>query len=261
MSIGCGIITCNRPHLLEKALKSVANRNDIEFIVINDGDPVEIDGFRYYIRDNKTKLGVGKSKNKALKHLYDLGCDYIFLMEDDIYVKDDLVFEKYIEVSKKTGIQHLNFSQHGMMNKQWPGGTPNPVFFVDYEDFILPLYRHCVGAFSMYTRKCLDEVGFICEEYYNAAEHVDHTLQIVKNGMHPPFWYFADIPDSWEYLGDEEWSLESSTISSRPDHQKLMRDADKIFLKRNGCVPGQIPLTNEKGVVETLKEIKKKYGQ
>lgn len=260
MKIGLGIVTHNRPELLEKALRSVVCRKDLHILVVNDGDGVEIDDLQSFIHDNETNLGVGKSKNRALKHLYNLGCDYIFLMEDDIYVKDENVFEKYIEASKKTGIQHFNFSQHGVMNKNWPGGTPNPVLVLSYKDLQVPLYRHCVGAFSMYTRKCLQECGFICEEYYNACEHVDHTFQIVKAGMHPPFWYFADIENSWEYLGDEEWSIEKSTISSKPNHQEMMREADQIFVKRNGCLPLQIPLTPEEGVIEKVKEIKKNYA-
>jgi hypothetical protein len=152
-----------------------------------------------------------------------------------------------------------------MMNRSWPGGDANPKIIVNYNDkenntIPIPFYLHCVGAFSYYSRKCLEEVGLLCEEYYNACEHVDHTLQIIKAGMHPPFWYFADIPDSSKYLGDEEWSLQQSTISSRPDHQKLMTEADQIFLKRNGCYPGQIPDSTLQEFGTTLKKIKTKYG-
>jgi hypothetical protein len=94
------------------------------------------------------------------------------------------------------------------------------------------------------------------EDYYNACEHVDHTLAIIKEGIHPPFWYFADIEGSWLYLGDEEWSLRQSTISSKSDHKEVVAAADKVFLAKHGCLPSQIPLTNEEGVIESLKNIK-----
>jgi hypothetical protein len=78
--------------------------------------------------------------------------------------------------------------------------------------------------------------------------------------MHPPFWYFADIEDSWYYLGDEPWSLQQSTISSKTDHSEVMRAADRVFVKKHGHYPLQTPLTDEEGVVKSLKEIKKKYA-
>lgn len=269
MKIGLGIITCDRPALLKKACESIPSRVD-SGIIVNDGK--EMDQLHPYGKDviapydwswheTDGRIGVGKSKNIALKHLYNDGCDYIFLMEDDIFVKDPTVFEKYIEASQQTGIQHFNFSQHGMMNKAWPDGTPNPRTIINYgtDKVNIPLYPHCVGAFSMYSRKCLEECGFMDERYYNACEHVDHTYEIIKNGMHPPFWFFADIENSWEYLGDEEWSIEKSTISSNPKHKQMMDDADKIFVEKHGHLPGQTKDVPEQlGTI--LKQIKKEYG-
>ena len=190
----------------------------------------------------------------------DVGCDHIFLMEDDIFIKDPIVFEKYIEASRVTGIQHFNFSQHGVMNKTW-SGDPNPVNVIDYGSLKIELHRHCVGAFSYYSRECLEKVGLMDEEYYNACEHVDHTYEISKAGMHPPFWFFADIENSSKYLGDEAWSIEQSTISSNPKHQEMVAKADAVFYTKHGHLPGHTPLTDEEGVVSSLKNIKKTYGK
>lgn len=259
--IGIGIITYNRKDLLVKLLDSIKNRNDYELIIINDGSPIEVDGWNHYIQTNETNLGVAKSKNKALKHLLDLGCDHIFLIEDDMYIKDDTIFEKYIKASKISGIQHFNYSQHGLMNKTFDGlANPNPRVIIDYNDIKIALYPNCVGAFSYYSKKCLEEVGMMDERYYNACEHVDHTLMISKAGMHPPFWYFADIDESWKYLGDEEWSINQSTISSNANHSKIINDADNIFISKHGTYPRQIKDTSflELGyIIKNIKNIKK----
>lgn len=266
--IGVGIITFNRFHLLMKLYNTLPFSNVgecglNELVIINDGDACR--GFELIEGCGNTMIhtggiGVAKSKNKALQHLLDQGCDHIFLIEDDIYIKDPSVFQKYIEASKKTGIQHFNFSQHGMMNKTFDGkSTPNPRLIVDYKDVRIPLYPHCVGAFSYYSRKCLETVGLMDERYYNACEHVDHTYEIIKAGMHPPFWYFADIENSWEYLGDEEWSLKQSTISSRDDHNEIVSAADKVFFEKHKHLPGQTPLTLEEDIIQSIKEIKKNY--
>jgi glycosyltransferase involved in cell wall biosynthesis len=246
---------------LNEVLKELSDFR-FEIVVVNDNPDVIYSQLlnEIYIFNNEVNIGVGKSKNKALQYLLDAGCDHIFLIEDDIFIKDPKVFEKYIEASKITGIQHFNFSQHGLVNKSWPDGDPAPRFVVDYGKITIPLYPHCVGAFSYYSRKCLETAGLIDEQYFNACEHVDHTLEIIKKGIHPPFWYFADIENSWEYLGDEPWSMSKSTISSNPNHKQMMKDADHIFVKKHGHYPGQTPMVDLDVVGKSLKQIKNEYS-
>lgn len=263
--IGVGIVTYNRPHLLEKLLNSISYCNFLhDLIIVNDGDHIDnLKGWNYYLVNNKTNLGVGRSKNVALRHLMDKGCDHIFLIEDDIFIKDESVFDKYIQASKASGIQHFNFSQHGVMNKKREGNSlvPNPRFIVDYKTSKIAFYPHCVGAFSYYSRSCLEKVGLIDEEYYNACEHVDHTYSIIKADMHPPFWWFADIDESWKYLGDEEWSISKSTISSNPNHSDMMKIADGIFIRKHDMFPYEIPDTPIDSVISSIKTIKKDYNR
>jgi len=265
--IGVGIITCNRPDMLRVCYDSLPKNKIDKLVIVNDGDPLVEKYYCDIIQHDKNQ-GVAVSKNDAFKFLLEkqdrgIACDHIFLIEDDIFIKDNVVFEKYIHASRMSGIQHFNFSQHGVMNKKGynNSGAPNPRLVVQYNKYLqIPLFQHCVGAFSYYTKKCLDECGIIDESYYNACEHVDHTYSIIKKGMHPPFWYFADIDNSNKYIGDKPWTRESSTISSRPDHDKLVRNADVIFLSKHKTVPGGIPDTSEAELQKQLIEIQKKYG-
>lgn len=258
-TIGVGIITHNRPNQLMRLYGSLPMEDINKLIIVNDGNDYPIfdlipDNYVWHTGGN---CGVASAKNIALNKLNE--CDHIFLIEDDIYIKDFRVFRKYIESSKVSGIQHFNFSQHGMMNKSWPEGTPNPRLLIDFDTLKIPLYPHCVGAFSYYSKLCISEIGNMCNEYYNACEHVDHTLQIINKGMHPPFWHFADIENSNEFLGDEEWSLQQSTISSKNDHSAIVRAADAVFVSRHGILPGQIPDSTTEDVIKALKQIKKNY--
>ena len=259
--IGIGIVTYNRPDGLKKLLDSISYCNFADVVIVNDGDRIDnLPGWNYYLINNETNLGVGKSKNVALRHLLDKGCDHIFLIEDDIFIKDETVFHKYIEASKSSGIQHFNFSQHGVMNKMNNEGSliPSPRLVIDYNTSKIAFYPHCVGAFSYYSRVCLEEVGLIDEDYYNASEHVDHTYCIIKAGMHTPFWWFADIDESWKYLGDEEWSLSQSTISSNPNHNIIIYNADQVFIKKHGMLTFQIPDSPIDSVKTSVKKIKSK---
>ena len=57
------------------------------------------------------------------------------------------------------------------------------------------------------------------ERFYNALEHVDHTIAVIDAGMHPPFGYFADIADSQDYIGDEGWSTKEGANKYPPQRK------------------------------------------
>ena len=71
--IGIGIITCNRNNFLKKCISSIKKEWYDELIVINDGD-LPLKDSNLNIINNPKNLGVGKTKNIALKKLIDSGC-------------------------------------------------------------------------------------------------------------------------------------------------------------------------------------------
>jgi len=118
--IGLGIVTCNRPEFVSKCIESIDLTMVDEKVIVNDGT-IKVDHTGFFIINNKENLGVGKSKNKLLKHLYDKGCDYIFILEDDMLILDNNVFNKYIEAHKASNIHHFNYGPGSpfIANKIW----------------------------------------------------------------------------------------------------------------------------------------------
>ena len=271
--IGLGIITCNRPQYLQKLLDSISQVNDLnELIVINDGKEItEIDISHVALINNKTNLGVGKSKNKALKYLVEKECDYIFLIEDDMLILDQTVFKQYIKASKKSGIQHFNFGPGSPFNRKQTirnfdlhnrhlldeDTEPNPRVIVDYKECRIALYQHCTGTFSFFTKEVLDRVGYIDENYTNAWEHVDHTYNIIKAGYHTPFWWFADLANSHKLLTPQENAINNSTTSKNTDAwmKNVQINAEK-YAKKHGHYPAQALDTPQDRVIEILKQLK-----
>jgi GT2 family glycosyltransferase len=95
--IGLGIVTHERIDYLKGLLDSLVPCKDVvdELVVVNDGKP--IDGFELEFGtwlQNETNQGVAKSKNRAMKHLFDKNCEYFFIIEDDMVIKDKTIFEK-----------------------------------------------------------------------------------------------------------------------------------------------------------------------
>jgi glycosyltransferase involved in cell wall biosynthesis len=262
--IGVGIITCNRPKYLQRLLDSIPQENGIdELIIINDGKEITDIDISYVAHiNNETNLGVSKSKNKAFKYLLDKGCEYIFLLEDDIIIKDINVFNKYIEASKLSGIQHFNFAFHGKDNYN-SAGQPAIRLRVEYsEDIAVCFYPNVYGAFSFYTKECLDVVGLMDEEYYNAMEHVDHTFFISEAGMTTPFRWFADIAESNNYIEEIDRNHFGSEIRKDQNwflnfRKAVARFAEKSKIDVTG--PTAVFWTKEQ-TINIVKQIKEKYG-
>jgi len=284
--IGVGIITCNRPQYLKGLLDSFPQESGInELIVINDGEPLS-EELPYVGKDydfshvawlqNEVNLGVGKSKNKALKYLYDKGCDYIFLIEDDMIILDSTVFDQYIDASKVSGIQHFNYGPGSPFNRKQTiqnfdlhnrhllsqDTEPNPKMILDYKTCKIALYEHTVAMFSFFTREIIEKVGYIDEQFYNAWEHVDHTYCIIKAGYHPPFWWFADLANSHELLTEAPGAIDNSSIANKSDQwEKNVYGGRELYLKKHGHYPNQPPYVSKEQVIETVKKIKNDYSR
>lgn len=270
--IGIGIITCNRPEYLKQLLNSLHPCKFDELIIVNDGNDIDkniLPSTCTYIK-NETNLGVGKSKNKALKHLMSLSVKHIFIIEDDIIIKDINVFKKYIETSIETGIKHLNYALGTPFNRKQnvkfdlhnrheldDQGEPNPRIIVDYGNIKIPFYSHICGMFSYYNSEVIESIGYIDEQFYNAWEHVDHTYQAIKKGFHPPFWWFADIHNSFEYLKHQKDAIKNSITAKNTDEwiKNVQINAEKYKIK-NGTYPAQTPYVNQNDFLQSIKNIK-----
>ncbi|HAT65577.1 MAG TPA: hypothetical protein DCS66_13435 [Flavobacteriaceae bacterium] len=286
-TVGLGIVTCNREGFLKKVLDSIPRHKINYIVIVNDGDSADFKdksdtnpkryvysknglcGNYFYTGGNK---GVGFAKNWAFKemlktgHSQELqnwpgdpqGIDHMFIMEDDIIIKDENVFEKYIEASKKTGLKHLMYGYHGPANKR--NGKPFPRKIVDYgDDVSIALNRHCVGAFTYYHRSCFEKVGLFDDRYINAFEHVDHSYMLAKEKMSTPYWWWADVANSYDYLDELACSEDNSTIRCRPDWVENIQNSIKVFESKHFYKPAYdnpVPDIDFNIVAEILKDIK-----
>lgn len=273
--IGVGIITCNRPEYLHNLLNTLPKENEGKIdhlVIINDGKPVDdFDlSFGEWV-DNETNLGVGKSKNKAMQHLLDKGCDYIFIIEDDMLILDPAIFDKYIEAHKASGIHHFNYGPGSPFNRKQTiqnfdlhnrhlldqHTEPNPKLVIDYGDVKVSLFEHTVAMFSFFTKDVLEKVGLIDDDFYNAWEHVDHTYRIIKAGYHPPFWWFADLHDSHKYLTEAPDAINNSSIANNNEQwHKNVYGGREIYKQKHGHYPNEPPFISKDQVIQTIKNLK-----
>ena len=261
--VGLGVITCNREEFYKQCCESIPLYSVDHVVTVNDGDPYKYALSGMHVYQNETNLGVGKSKNKAMQHLLNCDCEHIFLIEDDIIIKDSKVFEKYIDTACQTGLWHLMFGYHGPANKA-PNKKPSPRLIIDYNnDCKVALNYHCVGAFCYYHKGVLNNVGLMDEQFNNAWEHVDHSLQIVKKGLIPGYWWWPDVANSYDYLDELACSeeVEHGAIRNRADWQENIQSGAQHFISKHGVSPVQIPDPPVELVQEKLKNIKNTYSR
>lgn len=268
-SIGVGMVTYNAPDRIRQSAWTVPTwvKN---FVIVNDGTPYDPSVYPPHatIIQNDTNLSVGQAKSRAMKYLLaNEKCEHIFIMEDDVLLQSEEVFDAYIKTSLNTGIKHLNYGLQGPANKKGSKGfenleerseqanltEPNPRQVVRYADGIeIALYPNCVGAFSYYQREVLEKIGGFDMTYKNAWEHVDHTMEAFKKGFTTPYWWFADINKSWEYIKDIEGCIENSTIGHTPEWNENYKKGFLHFKQKFGFGPTEVPDAKPEVVGNTL---------
>lgn len=264
--VGLAVITCNRPDYFKQSIEQIGlNRENLDYIVVvNDGNPYPKDMYPEWINEvvqHPINKGVAAAKNEALRKLMENDVNCLFLIEDDILVQRADVFAEYIRCAEVTGIAHFNFALHGPANVK-ADGSPNPRHIVEYdENTDVALYPHCVGAFSFYLRGAIKRVGYFDERFRNAFDHVEHTYRIIKDGLHPQFWWFADIPNSGQYLKEIPGSIQSSSIAGKPGHNANIEASSKYFEHKHGYEPVKIPNTRADHVLRQLEVIEKTFSR
>ena len=277
--IGVGVVTYKRPDYFKTCINSIPNVDTL--VVVNDGDPYDASLYpknvKEIIQHTKNK-SVGVSKNELMKYLIDDGCEHIFLIEDDMEVLKSNVFEEYIKAASASGIWHLNYGPGSPFNRiQDPEilkmdlagrhlldkhSAPKPRLIVEYKNGSkIALYQHSVGMFTYFQRGVIKNMGYHDEHFHNAWEHVSLTYQISKAGLHTPFWWFADLYNSTEYLREIEGAIENSSIANDKEKWKKNVEEGAVWYKHiHGHYPAQIADTPIERVQEILKLIQKNYA-
>lgn len=133
---------------------------------------------------NTDQVRIARDKNKLIKQLYALGCDYIVIFDDDCFPIKDGWAEFFIEASEKNCVNHFVLA--------------NDIQFGKGTQLCHDLTGHDGGAGCMMflTRKVIDTVGYMNTEYGKYGwEHLAYSYRIFKAGLAPAF---GTVVNGWE---------------------------------------------------------------
>lgn len=241
--IGIGIITYNRFDFFLKCFHSIHSSDEI--VVVNDGSPYSefgTDSNKISVIQHKKNLGIARSKNDVFKYLMSKNCEHIFVLEDDIMIKNNEIFEKYIKASENSGIKHFNYAFHGPWNINEKGNAKFRFLRQYGIDSNIIFTGMLTGALSYYRKEVLEKIGGMDTTYKNVLEHVDHTYKIIKAGFHPPFYWFADVIESFEFIEELDRNLSRSVLRRNRNFFELkVRLFNYYFKLTHGYFPHNIP--------------------
>lgn len=157
----------------------------------------------FYIFYDKDLMGCSFGRNECIKHLYDAGCDYIFLFDDDTYPTIRGWEDKIIEWADKEDVDFLGMvdQKHDQVYEYIDGGN----------DDTLTYQAGMAGPFVFMTRKAVETIGYYNTEYKDYSwEDVSyyHRAKIAglcgsKEHIYVPYWLSMYIHDE-DVFGETE---------------------------------------------------------
>lgn len=203
MNIGLAVTTYagkntdpRRLDIIKTCLNSVRDV-PVRKIIIKDGfeNDDHYDLIRRYRNDFnvivQSHSGIANAKNACIDKLKN--CDYIFLLDDDILIKDPLFFADYIRAINKTEIQHFSFM---------PRYAP-PVTTTDINGVICEIFDHLSGCMMVLTKKVVETIGYfkVLPNKYG-HEHTNYTQRCTYAGLSQNYIDIAESVNTIELINE-----------------------------------------------------------
>ncbi|QLV31339.1 glycosyltransferase family 2 protein [Citrobacter freundii] len=223
--IGIAITTHNRPEVLKRAIEQHMKHlpSGALVVVIDDGSkPASVVPVGVQLLRHETSLGIVASKNASLSALMDVGCEHLFLWDDDAWPIADNWHLPYIESPEPhLAYQFLDLAGCNKLNDMAEL----------YRDDKHVAYTGQRGVMLYYHRSAIEKVGGFDPVYGRGMyEHPDLALRIHNAGL--TSWAFADVIGSEKLIHSMDEYEEGARSIPRPDREALVKRNVGIFNAR-----------------------------
>lgn len=174
MSVGIGITTRNRPHVLRTALQHFDHFGwGDKLVVVDDNSedksavPQVISEFndKFVLRQSHERLGIAKAKNACLAALQEF--DHVFIFDDDAWPKDPNWHQRWIDINQHNGVGH---SMWNVFVRPAPSAPEQVRANIDIVqeyisaefaegEYAMRSWTHCLGVMLYFNRDCLNAIG------------------------------------------------------------------------------------------------------
>jgi glycosyltransferase involved in cell wall biosynthesis len=258
--IGLGITTYNSENYFKDLYNSIDRSKVDEFVVVNGGKPYK-ETYDVTWMQHITNKYPAQSRNDCINFLLEKGCEHIFLLEDDMIIKDSNIFSEYIRSYKESGLKYFYFVSTS------PGaGTPGnrtPRIVVEYKNNVkIALYRNMCNEFTYHHCTVFAKNGlYDPDPRIRNAFDIDMAYRETRfKQWTPPFWWFPDIANSDNYIENNPIAV-SRLQNAREDgsRQQVLEETWRYFFNKHKTNVTMIPDTSLEETVALLKKIKNEY--
>lgn len=257
--IGVGIMSFNSESYFAELYDSIDRDKIHELVVINGGDPYERDyGVCHWIQHDTNKYP-SVCRNDAIEKLVELGCEHIFLIEDDMVILDNDIFKKYIHASQKTGLKYLwhvsTSDGAGERDKRTPRITvdyPNGERIAFYMNMCNEFTYHHVSVIGALSSNG-DNRPY--DENMRNGFDVEMTYRESLMPHAPPFRWFPDIVGSDSYIMNNPDAI--SRLQANGDRENTIGKEWEYFQEKHKVAIAEVGSGTEDVLRNKLKMIYK----
>lgn len=252
--IGIGVVTYNSEDYFKTLYDSLKTTNFDELVVVNGGERYKNSYDCDWIQHNTNRYP-SVCRNDCINFLLNHDCEHIFLIEDDMIIKDPFIFETYIKASLVSGLKYFSF-----VSMSWDCGEPfarKSRLTVNYKDNIsISFYKNMCNEFTYHHKSCFEKVGLYDTQFRDPFD-IDMAYRESKTDYASPFWWFADVSNS-DKLIENNKNAQSRLQAERPDgsREKRIQKQWELFHNKHKLMVNEIPDTPQEEVVNFLKKIK-----
>jgi glycosyltransferase involved in cell wall biosynthesis len=252
--IGVGIVTYNSENYFKELYNSVDQTKIDHLVVVNGGNTYDGVYNCQWIQHTENKYPAA-CRNDAITSLLKANCEHIFIIEDDMLIKNNDIFSKYIEASKLSGLKYFSY-----VSTSWESGTPEkrtPRLVVQYSnDVSVSFYKNMCNEFTYHHSSCYEKVGLYDTQFRDPFD-IDMAYRESQELYSAPFWWFADITNSDQYIKNNPVAV-SRLQGDRPDGNREQRIQEQwsLFFKKHKLMVNQIPQVSREEIIKKLKQIK-----
>jgi hypothetical protein len=258
MNDKCGLVitTYNTESWFSQLYNSIPFEELDECVVVNGGKPYKKSYTSHTAWIQHTNnVHSHQSRIDGIQVLLGRGCEHIFIVEDDMIIKDLDIFQRYMRASKETGIKYLCFCSNADGNGQPFNRTPKQK--IEYNSDILSFYGEMNNEFTYHHSSIFKEMGMydISFQHLWDVEYVYRLLTSERFGC--GFRYFPDVHDSDKYIMNNPESINNSRINTDNTRDKELSKYFQQFHDRHGHHIQSIPIWSEERFKSKLKQLYK----
>ena len=254
--IGVGVVTYNSESYFKSLYDSLNGANIDEFVVVNGGNEYENKYDCDWIQHKKNYYPAA-CRNDCINYLMNRDVDYLFLIEDDQIIKNVNIFQKYIEASNISGLDYFSF-----VSMSYNSGSPNnrkPKLTVNYSgDIAVSFYANMCNEFAFFKSSIIKKIG-LYDTLFRDPFDIDMMVRMAKDvDTVAPFWYFADIEKSDDYIMNNPNATSRLQAPDRPDgsREQKIQEQWELFHQKHNFHVNDIADTSPEEVIQHLKKIK-----